>query len=253
MITLVSVFLLAVLLVASAAAAVRGERAARREYETAGEAMARDLYDRYQRDVEALTRAYLLRAAPDEEWLATLKTAAATPGQPGKDTRVAGPVPAHGVSGYRPASTRPRAAVLGGTLTRAGVAVGCGAAGSFAALEFAHTGSALVVAAGLVTAVLAAASAAPAGMLLARATEGAGDRLTNLLRARADAKATVMTARVRIELARAGLDPDRTRQAAEMLRLLAANGDPPRSDVPDSGPENPGTAVGKVIRDCPDS
>jgi hypothetical protein len=63
-------FIAGVLLAAGAACiAVRRHRTR----EATGDAAARDLYGRYLCEVEALTHAYLLRASPDEEWLAGIK------------------------------------------------------------------------------------------------------------------------------------------------------------------------------------
>lgn len=46
--------------------------ATRRDQETADDPGARELYDRYLGDVEALTQVYLLQASSDEEWLARI-------------------------------------------------------------------------------------------------------------------------------------------------------------------------------------
>jgi hypothetical protein len=101
-------------------------------------------------------------------------------------------------------------AVLGGTVvTRAGCAAGCGGAGSLAALAFVHRLGAPAVAAGAVT----AAVAASAVKSLSGAIEAVGNLLTALIRVRADAKATVINAKLRADLARAGLDPGRTSTA----------------------------------------
>jgi hypothetical protein len=119
-------------------------------------------------------------------------------------------------------------AVLGGTVTRAGFAAGCGGAGSLAALAFVHRLGAPAVAAGAVT----AAFAASAVKSLSGAIEAVGNLLTALIRVRADAKATVINAKLRADLARAGLDPGRTSQAAEMQRVLAVNPDLPKDRRP---------------------
>jgi hypothetical protein len=117
---------------------------------------------------------------------------------------------------------------LGSTVTRAGLAAGCGGAGSLAALALVHKIGAPAVAAGAVT----AAFAASAFKSLSGAIEAVGNLLTALIRARADAKATVINARVRADLARAGLDPGKTTQAAEMQRALSVNPDLPKDRRP---------------------
>jgi hypothetical protein len=120
-------------------------------------------------------------------------------------------------------------AALGSTATRAGLAACCGGAGSLAALALAHDkANAPAIAAGAVTAAVAVNAAAAAVKSLAGAIEAIGSLLTALIRARADAKATIINARVRAELARAGLDPAKTPQAAEMQRLLSVNPDLPK-------------------------
>jgi hypothetical protein len=118
---------------------------------------------------------------------------------------------------------------LGSTLTRAGLAVCCGGVGSLAALALAHgRASGSAIAAGAVTAAVTVNAAASAFKSLADAIEAIGNLLTALIRARADAKATIINARVRADLARAGLDPAKTPQAAEMQRLLSVNPDLPK-------------------------
>jgi hypothetical protein len=118
---------------------------------------------------------------------------------------------------------------LGSTLTRAGLAACCGGAGSLAALTLGHDrASGSAIAAGAVTAAVAVNAAASAFKSLADAIEAVGNLLAALIRARADAKATIINARVRADLARAGLDPAKTSQAAEMQRLLSVNPDLPK-------------------------
>lgn len=160
---------------------------------------------------------------------------------------------------------------LGRTASWAGLAAGCGGAGSLATLALLHKVGAPVIAAGAVT----SAFAASVCKSLAGAIEAVGALLTSLVRARADAKATVIIARVRAELARAGLDPGKTPQAAEMQRALSVNPDLPTgrrpadetlikfhvaararggSSEPGTGPDTPGngprrqkTAASKVV------
>ena len=68
----VLIFVLGALLI-SVAWFAGWRRAARRDHEAIDDAAARDLYDRYLRDVEALTQVYLHQASSDEEWLAGIK------------------------------------------------------------------------------------------------------------------------------------------------------------------------------------
>src|SRR6266702_3406130 len=93
------------------------------------------------------------------------------------------------------------------TAARIGLAVGCGTAGSLTALALVHDASTPAIAAGVVTAALTVNAAASALKALPAAVEAIGRLLTGLIRTRADAKATVIHAKVRAELARAGLDP----------------------------------------------
>ena len=120
-------------------------------------------------------------------------------------------------------------AALGSSVTRVGLAICCGGAGSLAALAITHDKpTAPAIAAGAVTAAFAVNAAASAFKSLASAIEAIGNLLTALIRARADAKATIINARVRADLARAGLDPAKTSQAAEMQRILSVNPDLPK-------------------------
>jgi hypothetical protein len=123
-------------------------------------------------------------------------------------------------------------AALGGTAARAGLAVGCGGAGSLAALALAHEASTPAIAVGAVSAALAVNAAVPAFKSLPRAIEAFSNLVTALIRTRADARATIIHAKARAELARAGLDPRKTHQAIEMLRLLPVNPDLPQGRRP---------------------
>ncbi len=119
-------------------------------------------------------------------------------------------------------------AAIGRTVTRASLAAGCGEAVSLAALAVVHRVGVPVVAAGAVTSALAAS----AFRSVSGAIEALANALTALTRARADAKATVINAKVRAQLAIAGLDPDKTSQAAEMQRALSVNPDLPKDRRP---------------------
>jgi hypothetical protein len=125
-------------------------------------------------------------------------------------------------------NTQPMTVAFGKTVTRACLAAGCGGAGSLAALALVHRIGAPVLAVGAVT----SAFAASAAKSLSAAIEAVGIVLTSLIRARADAKATVINAKVRAELARAGLDPGKAPQAAEMQRVLSVNPDLPKDRRP---------------------
>ena len=125
-------------------------------------------------------------------------------------------------------NTQSLPAAFGRTVTRACLAASCGGAGSLAALALVHKIGAPVVAVGAVT----SAFAASAAKSLSAAIEAVGTLLTSLVRARADAKATLINAKVRAELARAGLDPGKTPQAAEMQRALSVNPDLPKDRRP---------------------
>jgi hypothetical protein len=129
-------------------------------------------------------------------------------------------------------STQSLPSSIGSTVTRAGLAAGCGGAGSLAALAVIHKHSAPAVAAGAVTAAFAVSAAASAVRSLAGAINAIGSLLSTVIRARADAKATIIHAKVRAELARAGLDPNKTTQAAEMQRILSVNPALPRDRRP---------------------
>jgi hypothetical protein len=118
-------------------------------------------------------------------------------------------------------------AAIGGAATRAGLAAGCGGAGSLAALALVHKAGAPAIAAGAVTAALAVKAGASAFRSLPEIIEAISHLLTARIRARADAKATIIHANVRAELARAGLDSGMTQQACEMQRLLSVNPDLP--------------------------
>lgn len=88
-------------------------------------------------------------------------------------------------------------AALGSSATRICLAAGCGAAGSVAALTLMHKTSTPVLAAGAVTAALAVNAAASAFRSLPGIIDAINSLITAFIRARADAKATVIHAQVR--------------------------------------------------------
>src|ERR1700678_2371088 len=103
---------------------------------------------------------------------------------------------------------------LGSILTRAGLTVGGGGAGSLATLALMHRPDATAIAAGAAIAALAAnvpeaAGNAPPGVITA-----ISNLLTGCIRARADAKSTNINAATRAKIAEAGLDPSKTASAA---------------------------------------
>ena len=109
--------------------------------------------------------------------------------------------------------------------SRIGLTVGGGGAGWLGILAFAHKPSMTAlaaVAAGVALAVNAGASICKAFPEIIRALS---DRKTARIRATVEAEILVMRVRARIELARAGLEPDKFAQAAEMLRLLSIDPD----------------------------
>jgi hypothetical protein len=115
---------------------------------------------------------------------------------------------------------------LGRTAARIGLTAGSGGAGTLAALALAHRAGATAIAAGAVSVALAAQVAESAGRTLPGIIAAISNLLTSCIRARADAKATVIHAKTRAELAKAGLDPSQpTSSAAEMQRMLALNPD----------------------------
>jgi hypothetical protein len=123
-------------------------------------------------------------------------------------------------------------AFLGSTAARVGLATGCGTAGSLTTLAITHRAVTPAIAAGAVTAALAVNGAGSAFSALPRTIEAISNLLTAFIRARADAKATIIHAKVRAELARAGLQPGKTHQAVEMQRLLPVNPDLPHDRRP---------------------
>jgi hypothetical protein len=103
------------------------------------------------------------------------------------------------------------------------LAAACAAAGPLVVLATGNRTGVPAVTAGAVTA--AAVNARPALSPLAAAVEAVSRLLTAVIRARADAKATVIHAKTRAELARAGLGPGMAPRAAAMQRALSANPD----------------------------
>jgi hypothetical protein len=105
--------------------------------------------------------------------------------------------------------------------SRAGLAAACGGASSLAALAVAVRACSPATAAGAAVAAVAAVALTAAAPALRS--------LAVVIRALADAQATVIHAKVRAELARAGLDPAKAPQAAAMQQALSAYPDLPRS------------------------
>lgn len=125
-----------------------------------------------------------------------------------------------------------RPATLGSIATRIGLTVGGGGAGTLATLALMHRPGTTAIAAAAVTVAFAANVAESACKALPGIIAAISDLLTARIRARADAKATIILATTRAELARAGLDPGKTVQAAEMQRLLSVNPDLPKGRRP---------------------
>jgi len=116
-------------------------------------------------------------------------------------------------------------ATFGSIATRVGLTAGGGGAGSLATLALVHNPSTTAVAAAAVIAALAANAAESTCKALPAIITATSNLQTARLRARADAEATVTLATVRADLARAGMEPGKAAQAAEMLRVLCMNPD----------------------------
>jgi hypothetical protein len=121
---------------------------------------------------------------------------------------------------------------LGSTPARVGLTIGSGGAGSLAALAFVHNPTATTLAAAAVTAALAANAAESACAGLPGIITAISNLLTLRIRAKADAKATLIFAAARADLARSGLDPGSSAHAADMLRFLCLNPDLPENRRP---------------------
>jgi hypothetical protein len=121
---------------------------------------------------------------------------------------------------------------LGSILTRAGLTVGGGGAGSLATLALIHRPDTTAIAAGAAIAALAANVAESAGNALPGVISAISNLLTGCIRARADAKSTNINAATRAKIAEAGLDPSKTASAAEMLRAMSGNPDLPKDRRP---------------------
>jgi hypothetical protein len=126
-------------------------------------------------------------------------------------------------------------AALGSIATRIGLTVGGGGAGTLAMLALTHKPGTTAIAAGAATVAFAANVAESAGKALPGIIAAISNLLTARIRARADARATVILATTRAELAKAGLDPGKAAQAAEMQRLLSLNPDLPKDRRPADG------------------
>jgi hypothetical protein len=116
---------------------------------------------------------------------------------------------------------------ISSTAARVALALSCGGAGSLAAAVLIRHAGTPVIAAGAVAAALAGNAVASAFKSLPDVIEAVGSLLATLIRGRADARATIVHAKIRAELAREGLDPMKTHQAIEMQRLLLLNPDLP--------------------------
>jgi hypothetical protein len=121
---------------------------------------------------------------------------------------------------------------LGNIATRIGLTIGGGGAGTLAALALIHNPGTTELAAGAATMVFAAHAAESASKTLPSIIAAVSNLLVARIRAKADGKATIIIATTRAELARAGLDPSHTAQAAEMQRLLSVNPDLPKDRRP---------------------
>jgi hypothetical protein len=116
---------------------------------------------------------------------------------------------------------------VGSIAPKIGLTVGGGGAGSLAALALVHKPGTTAIAAAGVGVAFAANAAESASRSLPTIIDAISNLLTARIRARADAKATIILVTVRAELARAGLDPGKSIQAAEMQRALGMNPDLP--------------------------
>jgi hypothetical protein len=121
---------------------------------------------------------------------------------------------------------------LGSIATRIGVAAGGGGAGTLVTLALVHRPTTTAIAAGAATAAIAAHASESACKALPAIITAISNLLTARTRTRADAKATIILARTRADLAKAGLDPGQTAAAAEMQRLLIMNPDLPKDRRP---------------------
>jgi hypothetical protein len=155
--------------------------------------------------------------------------------------------------------------------TRIALALGGGGAGWLGTLAFAHKPSTTALAAAAAGAALIINAASSAGRALPEIIRALGDRKTARIRATADAQTQVLRAQARIQLAQAGIDPEKFPQAAEMVRLLAIDPDmppdgrrlnddslarlltPPRprstSTKPPNAPRRPGNGPGRPGHD----
>lgn len=124
-------------------------------------------------------------------------------------------------------SSDPMPSAFSSTAAHVALALSCGGAGSFAAAVLMRHAGTPVIAAGAVAAALAGNALASAFKSLPGVIEAVGNLLATVIRGRADARATLIHAKIRAELAREGLDPMKTHQAVEMQRLLLLNPDLP--------------------------
>jgi hypothetical protein len=119
-----------------------------------------------------------------------------------------------------------------GLATRIGLTLGGGGLGSLATLAFVHRPSMTAVAAAAAIVALAANAIESAGKALPEIISAISSLIIGCTRARADAKATLIRAKVRAEIARAGMEPGKSVPAAEMMRQLSIDTDLPEDRRP---------------------
>jgi hypothetical protein len=110
-------------------------------------------------------------------------------------------------------------------LTIGGLTLGGGGAGWLVTLAVAHKPSTTVIAAVAITAALAANTGVLLCKTLPEIIRAISYRETARIRATAEAETMIMRVRVRTELAQAGIEPDKSVMAIEMLRFLALDPD----------------------------
>jgi hypothetical protein len=110
---------------------------------------------------------------------------------------------------------------------RIGLTLGGGGLGSLGTLAVVHKPSMTAVAAAAAIAALAATAIDSVGKALPKIIGATSSLIIGLIRVHADARATIIRAKVRAELARAGMEPGKSAQAAEMMRQLSIDADLP--------------------------
>jgi hypothetical protein len=118
---------------------------------------------------------------------------------------------------HLPATLGTTVACIGWTVT--------GGAGTLAALALAHKTGAAAVVTGAATMVIAAHVGESASKTLPAIIAAISDLMAARILAKADARATIVNATTRAELASAGLDPDKAPQAIAMMRAASTNPD----------------------------